>query len=81
MSGVGARLIKVRGVNTMRWLLLFILTGFCMGCNESTDVNLHQAGTYQGKPDGMSQVQLEGLAQQKHEEILAARFAQVQTDR
>jgi len=66
----------------MRWLLLFVLsTGFCTGCNESTDVHLHQAGVYQGKPDGMSQTQLETLAQQKHEELLAARFAQIQTDR
>lgn len=47
------------------------------GCGESTDVTLHKPGVYKGPKDPLVEKQRDA----KHQELLLARFNQVQTDR
>lgn len=56
---------------------VFILIMFLglTACYEDTDVTLHEAGVYKGKPD------THALSAEEREAILKTRFLQVQTDR
>jgi hypothetical protein len=47
------------------------------GCGESTDVTLHKPGVYKGAKDPLVEKQRDP----KQQELLLARFNQVQTDR
>ncbi len=59
----------------MKYLLPLIALFAVSGCYEDTDVTLHEAGVYKGKPD--SHVK----SYEARADILARRFQQVQTDR
>ncbi len=59
----------------MKALIIFSFSLMLVACYEDTDVTLHQAGEYKGKPDHHE------LSAQQREEQLKARFLAVQTDR
>lgn len=59
----------------MKALIIISFSVLLVACYEDTDVTIHEAGVYKGKPD------LHDMSAQQREEQLKARFLAVQTDR
>jgi major membrane immunogen (membrane-anchored lipoprotein) len=59
----------------MKYLTMMSVMLLLVGCYESTDVTLHEAGIYKGKNDRHD------LSSDERAIVLEKRFKQVQTDR
>ncbi len=66
--------MKRRGALTIALLASAVIIS---GCYESTDVNAHKQGEYQGTPDPL----LDAKSTAEREEVLQKRFQLVQVDR